>query len=270
MKINGKTLTILLCCILLISCRQHRHEASVTPVEDSVRTEKPTTPVLVPATIASMQCDWFSTRINLSVNNIKPEKELVSLTAFVVNKKDSAIFITLNKLGIEIARLLLTKDSVKYANHLSHEYYWGQYSWLKKQIGMDINFFTVQALLLAQDIPDFEPVFTANVSNDSIIYTAAHRNNTAHTMILEERIITDTAHHMLYHYIKDIASVNTISVQYNRYTLIDGFTCYQTIIIDIPNENLKIEGLLKNTKFNTAGPTTSRMPVKYKPINTTH
>lgn len=269
MKTSIRILLILCCCTIIAAC--HRHQPTPTAVTaDTVRTDKPAAPRRVQAAVAPMDYQWFSTRIALSINNIRSEKEVASLTAFVVNKKDSALFITLNKLGIEIARLLLTKDSVKFANHLSREYYWGTYTWLTKQIGMDINFYTVQALISAQDLPGFEHVFIADTTADSIVYTAAGRNNIAHTMILEEKIVTDTMHHMLYHYIKDISSLNTLCVNYNKYTPIDNYTCYQSINIEIPNENIRIDGLLKNTKFNIAGPTTSRIPVKYTPIGTSH
>lgn len=267
---NSIKIGILLLTCLLCACTRHK-TGPIVLSPDSTLTAPivPQAPKKVKAYIAPVKYDWYSTRMALSVNNIHPEKEIISLTAFIVNKKDSAIFITLNKMGIEAARLLLTKDSVKYANHLSREYYWGDYSWLKKKSGLDADFFTMQALITAQDLPGYEHNFIADTTATGITYSAARRHNTGGSMILEESITTDTLAHMLKHHIKDIATFNSIDIQYSRYTPIGNHTCYQNITIDIPGENIRMYGVLKNTKYEVPGPTTSRVPVKYKAINTT-
>lgn len=267
---NNIKISIILLVSLLYAC-SHRQPAPTDHASADTTSAAivPREPEKVKARIAPLKYDWYSTRMSVSIYNIHPEKEIISLTAFIVNKKDSALFITLNKMGIEAARLLLTKDSVKYANHLSREYYWGNYTWLKNKSGLDADFFTMQAIITAQDLPGYEHCFIADTSNCNITYRAARRHNTSNNMILEESITTDTIGHMLNHHIKDIATCNNIHLQYSRYTPIDNHTCYQNLTIDLPDENIRIYGVLKNTKFEVPGPTTSRVPVKYKAINTT-
>jgi hypothetical protein len=93
---------------------------------------------------------WISYRANVNFSTI----ELNNLNAFVVNRKDSILYITVSKMGIEGARLVLTPDSVKFINHIASNYYVGNYSILERLLGVEADFYIVQSLLTGENLPE--------------------------------------------------------------------------------------------------------------------
>lgn len=70
-----------------------------------------------------------------------------SFNVSVRAKKDSIIWMSMSKLGIEAARALITKDSVKIVMGLSHEYFSGDYSYINNLLQTDLDYDMIQALL---------------------------------------------------------------------------------------------------------------------------
>lgn len=71
--------------------------------------------------------------------------------SFKVNarlKKDSIIWMSITPaLGIEVARVCLTVDSVKLVNKLDKKYFLGTYDYLSSKFGVDINYNLIQNAL---------------------------------------------------------------------------------------------------------------------------
>ncbi|MCT4613311.1 MAG: DUF4292 domain-containing protein [Marinifilaceae bacterium] len=67
-------------------------------------------------------------------------------------KKDSIIWISIiaNVGGIEAARLYITPDSVKMINKIEKEYYLYGIEYIKKQLNMDVDFYSLQNILTNQ------------------------------------------------------------------------------------------------------------------------
>lgn len=71
-------------------------------------------------------------------------------------KKDSAIYVSVAPmLGIEVARAIITRDSVKILNRLDSSYYLGNIDLLNKMFNTDLDFQMLQSVLLARDFPHF-------------------------------------------------------------------------------------------------------------------
>ena len=63
-------------------------------------------------------------------------------------RKDSAIWLSASLLGIEGARLYITRDSVRVLDKLHREYYSGDFAYLSQRLNVPITFDMLQALLL--------------------------------------------------------------------------------------------------------------------------
>ena len=71
-------------------------------------------------------------------------------------QKDSAIWISVTPLsGIEMARVLITKDTVKLMNRNDGEYFIGDFEYLNQLFGADIDYQMLEALLVGNSL-DFE------------------------------------------------------------------------------------------------------------------
>lgn len=67
---------------------------------------------------------------------------------FLVNRVDSILYLNLsmNFLGIEVARLVATPQEVTFVNKLSNEYYKGDYAFVEKYLKTKADFYTLQAI----------------------------------------------------------------------------------------------------------------------------
>jgi len=63
-------------------------------------------------------------------------------------KKDSFIWISARAYGFEVARFLLTPDSVKFMNKMKSEYFVGDYSFIEKSLNVKLDYQTIQSLLV--------------------------------------------------------------------------------------------------------------------------
>jgi hypothetical protein len=98
--------------------------------------------------------DWFSTRFNL---DLIINKKKNSLNGQIRMKKDSCLWVTLSPaLGIEMARISLTQDSVKFINRINNTYFAGDWAMINGLLQMNIDFDVIQALLIGNDLTFYE------------------------------------------------------------------------------------------------------------------
>lgn len=102
-----------------------------------------------------------------------------SFVATIRCRKDSAIWISISPaLGIEVARLLVTKDSVKLRNSLKKTYFAGDYNYLEKLLNTDLDYDMVEALLLGNSVSFYdedEKLRSASILGNYILSTIRKR-----------------------------------------------------------------------------------------------
>lgn len=72
-------------------------------------------------------------------------------TNFRVNLKaikDEKILVSISKINIPVGRVLLTLDTVKYVNYIDRNYFVDDYSYLSRFLNMELDFETVQSIIL--------------------------------------------------------------------------------------------------------------------------
>lgn len=99
-------------------------------------------------------------------------------------QKDSAIWISINApLGIEVARILITQDSVKLIDRYHKKYFKGDFDLIASKFNNDFDFFTIQSIVTNRlfefpkyDDKPFVRKFNARVKNDMyVFYTFSER-----------------------------------------------------------------------------------------------
>ena len=96
--------------------------------------------------MADAPIHWFGAKVsvNSEINN-----QTNSFTANIRIKKDSAIWISISPaLGIEVARALITPDSLKFINRINGTFFKGDYKFLNELLQIEVNFKMIQAILL--------------------------------------------------------------------------------------------------------------------------
>ncbi len=122
--------------------------------------------------------DWLNANFSAT---IEINKNTNSFNGLLRIRKDSAIWISITPaLGIEVARLLVTNDSVRMINRLNTTYFIGDYKLINKMFNADIDFDMFQSFLIGNDFSYYENgvsgKFRANIENKVYhLFTAERR-----------------------------------------------------------------------------------------------
>lgn len=131
--------------------------------------------------------DFKNTRtltVNLKTNefNFDRLKAKVSIEAVIDSssnsfsmslrmKKDSIIWMSLSKIGIEGARILITKDTVKFVNTLKKQYFIGDFTYLSKMLNTELDFEIIQSLLIGNSVTFYDEAEKIKPGIDNCQYT---------------------------------------------------------------------------------------------------
>ena len=107
--------------------------------------------------------EWVSAKANVA-SLIDNNEE--SFDIKIKMRKDSAILISIQYvLGLELAKILITKDSVKFVNYVQKNFFIGDFNFINNLLNADIDYDIIQALLFgnsadfyAEDETKLKPV----------------------------------------------------------------------------------------------------------------
>lgn len=103
---------------------------------------------------SELKYDYFNAKFNL---NFQKNKKKTSFKGQVRIQKDSMIWVSFSPLlGIEVARLLITNDSVKFINRMNKTYFRGDYQYLNEFLDTNLDFDILQALIMGNDLRHYE------------------------------------------------------------------------------------------------------------------
>lgn len=107
-----------------------------------------------------------------STAEVKSDDKSHSFKTTIRIKKDSIIWVSIAPLmGIEAARIELTRDSVKMMNRLENNYYSGNYEFLSQKVDADVNYHLIEALITGNSLPvELEEGELLKVSHDQKHY----------------------------------------------------------------------------------------------------
>ncbi|MCD4665764.1 MAG: DUF4292 domain-containing protein [Bacteroidales bacterium] len=101
-----------------------------------------------------LQFDWFSAKYKL---DLVIDKKKTSFNGQIRMHKDSVLWISFSPvLGIEMARLFITTDSVKFINRINKTYFLGDYQFVSDFLDANVDFDIIQSILLGNDVTYYE------------------------------------------------------------------------------------------------------------------
>jgi hypothetical protein len=111
-----------------------------------------------------LRFDWVSVKFDANYTDKKNSNDFKGQIRI---RKDSLIWITVTPaLGIEMFRIIITTDSVKYFNRFNKEYFIGDYALVSEFMKIDIDYDILQSLLLGNDFQFYETnSFRASIDN---------------------------------------------------------------------------------------------------------
>jgi hypothetical protein len=118
--------------------------------------------------------EWFSAKFSADYEN---EGQKNSFNGQIRIRKDSLIWLSFSPgLGIEVIRMQITQDSVKFINRMNHTYFTGDYSYVNNFLHSNIDFDILQSFLTGNDLSLYEnSSFKASVDNGEYKLSTAER-----------------------------------------------------------------------------------------------
>jgi hypothetical protein len=99
------------------------------------------------------QFETISAKANVSIIDTSTKKKSFKIHLRI--RKDSVIWMSITSFSLEAAKVSITKDSVKFINRLNKEYFIGDFSYINRIFGTDLDYQMMEALLIGNSL-DFD------------------------------------------------------------------------------------------------------------------
>ncbi len=118
--------------------------------------------------------DWLSARFSA---NYEIDNNNTSFRGQIRIRKDSVIWISISKFSIEIARMLITEDSVQLINWMENNYFKSDFNYINRFINNAVDFDMLQAFFVGNDFRYYENnKFKAHFDGDKYRLSTVNRH----------------------------------------------------------------------------------------------
>ncbi len=162
-------------CIWFTSChKKHLSKGTSRPtidssfvVKDSAKAEIIAANTVAPVTVKEVGFDYLLTKSKFSFRSSTQDFDNTNVNIRI--KKDSLIWLSVTGVGFEVARGMITPDSIVFVDKFHKEYFVFTYAQLSKQYNFDLNFKLLQSIIIG-NLP-FAPASDAKFykENDFVV-----------------------------------------------------------------------------------------------------
>jgi outer membrane lipoprotein-sorting protein len=197
-------------------------------------------------------------------------------------RKDSMIWLSFTPaFGIEVFRILVTQDSVKFINNMNKTYFAGDYSYVNRYLNTNIDFDILQSFLTGNDLSFYENgKFRASLDNNVYKLSTANRmklkkfirNSQEHLRVLIQNIWIDPLNFKIVRAdVKEIEEPNMkLQATYSSFENIGEQLFPKEFSFDISADHLLHVGISFNKIIiNAALVQPFRIPPSYHPVEVT-
>jgi len=203
--------------LLLISGCSHTKRTAITPVKPAATAAQKPAVTPIDANVVALLKGLKANELSFQELTAKMKTKVSSPTlnqSFTTNirwKKGEKIWLSMSIIGIEGARVLITKDSIKIMDKINSRYILKPLSYLKEKAYVDLSFSDIENILLGQ------LVFTDTTK-------AKYANNATNTTISADgqRFLTSVVfdkktNHLMSFFVTDKLFSRTIESAYDNY-----------------------------------------------------
>jgi len=99
---------------------------------------------------AMLDYEWFGARI---ASEVRVKDERHSFKTILKMRKDSVIWLSISPaLGIEVARMVITPDSVKFIDKWNDQYFIGDYEIMQERLDLGFDFSLLQDMVVGNPL----------------------------------------------------------------------------------------------------------------------
>ena len=193
--------------------------------------------------------------------------------------RDSMIWLSFTPaLGIEVLRMLVTQDSVKFINNMNKTFFKGDYTDVNRYLNTNIDFDIIQSFLTGNDLSFYENgKFRVSIDNNLYKLSTAGRmklkkfirNSREHLRVLIQNIWIDPQNFKIIHAdVKEIEAPNLkLQADYASFEKVGEQLFPKTMSFDISaDNNIRVGIDLSRITINTVLVLPFKIPQSYRPV----
>ena len=198
----------------------------------------------------------------------------------IKGKKDSAIWISIQAVGlVDIAKLLITRDSVKMVVYVKKQYFKGDFNYINQLLNADLDFEMLQAVLFGNsaDFDDDDSKLKPVVDRENCLYLLSTERKRKLRRItsgqdslkrsLQTMTLNPDSYKIIANIFEDVTTNRSFKATYENFNAKDSVFAPHHVNIDIKAEkqiNLKINYV--RIELNQPQKLTLNIPKNYDPI----
>ncbi|MBC7695921.1 MAG: DUF4292 domain-containing protein [Burkholderiales bacterium] len=269
--------------LFLFSCKTKKHiqKTDSTQTEDTVGkcriTFKTAKSLSKHIRENQLMYNWLSAKADAEVN-IDGEDHKLDVRLKI--RKDSAIWISIQAVGlIDIAKLLITKDTVKMVVYVKKQYFKGDFNYINQLLNADLDFDLIQAALIGNsaDFDDDDSKMKPVVDRENCHYLLStmrkrklKRINSKQDSLkrpLQIMTLNPETYKIISNNFEDVTTNRSFHANYDRFNAKDSVFAPHDVNIEIKAEkkiDLKISYV--RIEINQPQKLTLNIPKNYDPI----
>jgi len=255
--VNQQLYTILMAILILSSCKTTR-----TVSKEVISSKRPVAQVI--EQVQTAQPNFNTANVSKMSLELNLGERRVNVSATCKVKKDSVIYFSiLPFMGIELYRAELTPVSLRLFDKTNRSYYETDYAFLSKYLGVDIDFYSLQALLFNQ----FFCVGGKEIYPDSCKLTQLPVNRKKidyQTASIEQSTEISATNAIQQVILKDKNNPLQLMTNYTDFTVVNGinFPLKITLKASGQKSQASFDFSILKVEFNS--------DIKFQPTNTDH
>lgn len=197
---------------------------------------------------ANLEINGNGNNVTMNIRMIKDEKIWVSITAFA---------------GIEVARALITPDSIKVKNSYQSVYLKKPFSYIHRYTNPQVNFALLQSIFSGNTVKDFMVEKSALEQDNSVWLLTGTQGDLAYRVLFNTLLKVGESN------LNDVKSGRALKVVYGEYQKIDDIPVPSNIKISSVAGTQKLNLTLDYSKIERNVPLDFpfNVPAKYEVIN---
>ena len=200
---------------------------SGTTTSTSVVAPKPSRPGIEEARTNVAEIDFRFLTAKAKVSFKSKDQDIDNATVNIRVKKDSLIWIAVSKIGIEAARVLVTRDSVTILDKVHSEYSQYDFPSLSRRFNFDLNFELLQALIVGNLPLPKQPAQKIKNERDYLLL----RQNEG--KVLVENYIGEDDRKLKKLMVVEQPTKNTLRLDYADFTALNNFLFPYTSLLTL-------------------------------------
>ncbi len=224
--------------------------------------------------------DWMYAKANVEFK--EGEGEQANEQNFDIRvrvKKDSAILISIQKLSIDVVKVLITRDSVKLVDYIHNQYFRGDYNYINEILKADLDYDVIQALLFGNSAEyyDDEQKLKPVMDREKCVYRLSTERKRRLRRIengdaqpkqsLQTLTLDPNTFKIINNEFIDVATNRFFDVKYDKFNTPDSIYAPHHVDIEIRAEK-KVKAKIEYVRMekNVPQKVTLNIPSKYDPI----